>query len=293
MRHNQHTYTPPSKKELEAIRRYYEKGHTLRDVTKTFKISFCKLYRLRDKGLLILTRDKDTQKEICAAKHKGLKHTQSTKDKLAQLRKEWIKNNPDRHPWKLAHKSRGESYPEKYFREWLEKEGLPFVQEYPYKTYHFDFLVNNVVDLEIDGSQHKGWSKIVAHDLKRNKIVKAAGFIVKRISWPDYKKLPAENKGKYLSELKKFLLGDRQKEVAIENVTSPAKLKKEDPRKRQALSMLKDGASYKEVGRTFGVSDNSVRKWIISLGENPKAYGRRARKNLLTYVSRNDLDPSL
>lgn len=278
MRRNQHTYSPPSKKELEAIRRYYDQGHTIRDVVKTFKISFCKLYGWIDKGLLTLTRDKDTQKEICSAKHKGLKHTQSTKDKLSKIRKRWIKNNPDRHPWKLAHKSRGESYPEKYFREWLEKEGLPFVQEYPYKTYHFDFLVGNVVDLEIDGSQHKGWSTIVEHDLKRNKIVEAAGFIVKRIYWPDYKKLSTEDKGKYLSELKKFLLGDYQREVVIEKVIAPEKLKKEDPRRRQALSMLKDGASYRAVGKAFGVSDNGIRKWIASLGENPKDYGRRARK---------------
>lgn len=279
MRHNQYTYTPPSEEELEAIRRYYEQGHTLRDVTKTFKISFCKLYSLRDKGLLTLTRDEDTQKEICASKHRGLKHTQSTKDKLAQLRKEWIKNNPDRHPWKFAHKSIGESYPEKYFREWLEKEGLPFVQEYSYKTYHFDFLVGNAVDLEIDGSQHKSCPAIIEHDLKRNKIVEAAGFIVKRISWPDYARLSAEDRGKYLRELKEFLLGNQRKEAVIEDVTVPVKLKKEDPRKRQALSMLKSGASYKAVGREFGVSDNSVRKWIISLGENPKDYGRKTRKN--------------
>ena len=279
MSRNQYTYTPPSKKELEDIRRYYENGHTLRDVTKTFKISFCKLYKLRDKGLLTLTRDEDTQKEICAAKHRGLKHTQSTKDKLSQLRKEWIKNNPDRHPWKLAHKSRGQTYPEKYFKDWLEKEGLPFVQEYSYKTYHFDFLVGNAVDLEIDGSQHKSCPSIIEHDLKRNKIVEASGFIVKRISWPDYARLSAEDRAKYLIELKEFLAGNQRKEAVIEDVTIPTKLKKEDPRKKQALNMLKAGASYKAVGREFGVSDNSVRKWIVSLGENPKDYGRKISKN--------------
>ena len=90
MSSNQYTYTPPSEEELEAIRRYYDQGHTLKDITKTFKISFCKLYRLLDKGLLTLTRDKDTQKEIRAAKHRGLKHTQSTKDIRTDIRGSWL-----------------------------------------------------------------------------------------------------------------------------------------------------------------------------------------------------------
>ena len=139
-------------------------------------------------------------------------------------------------------------------------------------------MVGNAVDLEIDGSQHKNCPAIIEHDIKRNKIVEDAGFIVKRISWSDYARLSAEDKGKYLRELKEFLSGNQREEVVIENATSPTKLKKEDPRRMQALSMLKDGASYKEVGKAFGVTDNGVRRWIVALGENPKDYGGRACK---------------
>ena len=55
--------------------------------------------------------------------------------------------------------------------------------------------------------------------------MEAAGFIVKRISWPDYARLSAEDRGKYLRELKEFLLGNQRKEAVIEDVTVPVKKK--------------------------------------------------------------------
>lgn len=36
--------------------------------------------------------------------------------------------------------------------------------------------------------------------------------------------------------------------------------------------MLEDGLSFRKVGKNFGVSDNAIRKWIKSLGKNPKDY---------------------
>jgi transposase-like protein len=51
--------------------------------------------------------------------------------------------------------------------------------------------------------------------------------------------------------------------------------------KQEALKMLKAGMSYLEVAKKFDVSDNSIRKWVRSLGKNPKDYGhnKNNRKN--------------
>lgn len=43
--------------------------------------------------------------------------------------------------------------------------------------------------------------------------------------------------------------------------------------------MLILGKSYCAVGRKFNVSDNAIRKWIKSLGLDPKHYGRFGKKN--------------
>ena len=103
-----------------------------------------------------------------AWKSSGRKHTEETKKKLSLIRKKWIAENPDKSPYIVAHKSRGETYPERYFREWLEKENISFQQEYRFKLYSFDFLVNERVDLEIDGGQHKNDKRVIEHDIKRD-----------------------------------------------------------------------------------------------------------------------------
>ena len=203
--------------------------------------------------------------------------------KISQSRKRWIAENPDKSPYIVSHKSRGETYPEKYFREWMEKESIPFQQEYRFKLYAFDFLVNERIDLEIDGNQHKNDKRIIEHDIKRDNKSKDAGFIVYRIMWSDYQKLNQEERETFLCELKEFLLNSSNpipQFVIKKKQPKTPKIKQEDPRKKQALEMLKSGMNFCEVGREFKVSDNAIRKWLKSLGENPKDYGRDRNKKI-------------
>lgn len=366
MKVNQFSYIAPDEETLRQMEEYYYDNHSIRDVAKKFNTSEMKIRVLRDKGLVCMERTPEQKRLFNSVKHTGRKHSEKTKKKLSLIRKKWISENPDKSPYIVSHKSRGETYPEKYFREWLEKENIPFQQEYRFKLYAFDFLVNERVDLEIDGDQHKNDKRIIKHDIKRDTKSKKAGFIVYRIMWSDYQKLSQEEKKSFLYDLKNFLMDNnnpipefvikkhsrlRKKKtikvtskffvkhkvderlyqynycelMALEmfkdgksigqiaeifdvsrntisrwlnGVCEDKKIRKvlnkfkktyASPKikkvgvakevKQQAISLLKQGMSYVQVGKKFKVSDNAIRKWVKSLGLDPKHYGRDGKKN--------------
>lgn len=287
---NQYDWQPPAQEVINRIQYLYDSGFGGgKKIAKEVGVSENTIWNLRNKGFLHFHRSKEQMISIAAKKRI---HSEKTKNKISIARKKFLSENPDKIPYKLNHKSKGESYPEKYFREWLEKENISFQQEYRFKLYSFDFLVNERVDLEIDGSQHKDDANILKHDEKRDAISKDNGFIVYRVMWADFQKLSQEEKKNFLSKLKNFLMDVRnpipqfvikKKQPKIKTKQEQSKKKviiTEDPRKKQALEMLKCGMNYCEVGREFKVSDNAIRKWIKSLGENPKDYSGNYYKQL-------------
>ena len=79
--------------------------------------------------------------------------------------------------------------------------------------------------------------------------------------------------------------------ICKEKQPNPIKLGQKDPRRKEALSLLKQGMSYLQVGKKFKVSDNAIRKWVKSLGENPKHFGRDGKKN--KFSSRNIINNTI
>jgi transposase len=122
MKVNQFSYKAPDEETLRQMEEYYYDNHSIRDVAKKFNTSEMKIRVLRDKGLVRMERTPEQKRLFNSVKHEGIKHSEKTKKKLSLIRKKWISENPDKSPYILSHKSRGETYPEKYFREWLEKE---------------------------------------------------------------------------------------------------------------------------------------------------------------------------
>lgn len=365
---NQFTYKAPSEELLKEIERFAE-SNSIRDTCFHFGITLSQFQTLRKKNLIKWNNSLKRKREIQRKKSIGFCHSEETKKLLSEKRKKWILENPNKSPYLLSHKSRGETYAERYFRKWLEKEKIPFEQEYRFKLYAFDFLVNKRIDLEIDGTQHRNDRCIIEHDKRRDNYAKEAGFIVYRISWADYCKLDRENKRIFLKNLKEFLISYNQSEVpnfvtvkktrkprpkelktkffnnlaksirskkniaeyydyreymSIEMIKSgtliydvcdlmcigyntirkwlvkhdelkllPVKVLKIEKIKSNkntiksedncfaAIKMLQEGKSYLEVAKHFGVSDNAIRKWIRSVGEDPKKYGhnKNNRKN--------------
>ena len=365
---NQYNFKELDNETIKNIQAMYDNGAGINSIAKFHNISISKIYSLKNKKLIFLNRTKEESKALGLKNKIKRFHTEESRRLISEKRKKWIAENPDKSPYLLSHKSRGETYPEKYFREWLEKENIPFQQEYRFKLYAFDFLVNERIDLEIDGDQHKNDKRIIKHDINRDNKSKDAGFIVYRIMWSDYQKLTQAERSKFLLKLKSFLLDDsnpipefvikkhirprkekarkvtskffvkhkvdeclypydyrelmalemfkngntfdkigevfgisrmtasRWVDLACEDESTRKKISINKKRhganktknnissediKQEALKMLKTGMSYLEVAKKFDVSDNSIRKWVCSLGKNPKDYGhnKNNRKN--------------
>ena len=133
-------------------------------------------------------------------------HSEETKKKISESRKKYLNEHPDKVPFKLNHSSK-ESYPEKYFREWLQKENIFSEREYQVGLYTLDFAwPERKIYLEIDGSQHHlDW--MMKHDEERTKKLSELGWTcIQRIYWPDYQKLSKNEKEKYLNSLKEEIL---------------------------------------------------------------------------------------
>ena len=82
-------------------------------------------------------------------------------------------------------KTRGKrSYPEKFWENVLNNNGIRFVPEdFSTKKYFLDFLIEKngkKIDVEIDGKQHKERKE---HDIERDGFLAENGFIVYRVKW--------------------------------------------------------------------------------------------------------------
>jgi len=126
--------------------------------------------------------------------------SQETKDKISKSRIKYLKANPDKVPYVLNHYSKGESYPEKYFREVLENNNILFEQEKRESIYSLDFVIGNI-NLEIDGEQHYVDNRIVESDIKRQKYLEDLGYETVRIRWSHYQKLAREEKEEFIKNL--------------------------------------------------------------------------------------------
>lgn len=148
----------------------------------------------------------DEIKEKIGQSNTGKHLSEESKKKISEARKRYLEKRPEKVPFKLNHSSK-ESYPERYFREWLQKENIFSEQEYQVGRYSLDFAwPEKMVYLEIDGSQHSlDWMQ--NHDKVRTEKLSEKGWTcIGRVYWPEYQGLNREDKEKYLKSIKDKLL---------------------------------------------------------------------------------------
>jgi len=119
---------------------------------------------------------------------------------ISKSRIKFLKENPNKVPYMLNHHSKGESYPEKYFREILENNNIDFIQEKREGLYSLDFVIGKV-DLEIDGDQHYFDKRIIESDKKRTLFLEDKGYSLIRIKWSDYQKLDKYEKISFVNDI--------------------------------------------------------------------------------------------
>jgi very-short-patch-repair endonuclease len=137
---------------------------------------------------------------------RGRVHSEETRAKISASRKTFLQENPHMVPYRLNHYSKGESYPEAYFRGVLESAGVLFKQEHQVGLYSLDFAVpDRMIDLEIDGEQHYVNTSSVERDRKRNEHLQGLGWNVIRVRWSSYQALSEAEKRSFCEDLVKKL----------------------------------------------------------------------------------------
>jgi very-short-patch-repair endonuclease len=131
----------------------------------------------------------------------GRKLTEEHKDKISKARKKYLDENPGKIPYLLNHSS-NESYPEKIFREALEKTLISdWKYNYPVKRYSLDFaFITRKIDVEIDGSTHN-LEEIMIKDKLRDETLNFLGWKVIRFSAKEVK----EDVGLCINKLLNYL----------------------------------------------------------------------------------------
>lgn len=188
------------------IQAYYDEGHSWREVKDKFKVYDRSLALAKNRGDL-KTRTKSEANKLAHAKYpNSFTRTKETRNKISESRIKYIRDNPDKAPYKLNHYSKGRSYPEQYFYDWLTKEGIAFEEQKQVSLYQLDFAFSGMIDLEIDGEQHYLDNKIVESDKRRTEYLESQGWTIIRVRWSDYQRMTPENKEQYLKYLKQSLI---------------------------------------------------------------------------------------
>ena len=187
--------TMKTKYDWNLIQKDHDDGMTWEQLREEHGVSFGALAKAKKRGVFLSRNISEALKLV-----PGKPHTEETKQKISQIRKEYLRQNPDKVPYKLNHYSKGSSYPEKYFEEWLKNNNISYEKEKPISVYRVDYLINNIA-LEIDGEQHYLDERIVLSNKYRDEYLNSIGIKTIRVRWSTYQKLSFEEKQEYLSSL--------------------------------------------------------------------------------------------
>lgn len=106
--------------------------------------------------------------------------TKERRKQKSEEKKKFFLENPEKHPNRILASNRNNlSYPEKLVINYLEENNINFESQYKIKSYYVDFLLDNNVVIEIDGSY---WhNKDDLNEINRQKEIEKEGYKVYRI----------------------------------------------------------------------------------------------------------------
>ena len=263
----------------ELVKLYVDESYSVKDLRKKFKIQ-------SDDIKDILGNKVRSSSEAIKLAHKkypeNFKHTEESKKIMREKRLEFMKNNPEKTAWRLSNVS----YPEKLCIEYIEKNSLDkkysIVREYSVFPYFIDFaFVNEMVAIEIDGSQHL-LPERKERDDKKDKLLNDLGWLVIRVSEKEIKTnidevfkqillilndkpkinnhrigLVVKPKKRQKKERNEFGFTEKQ----IQSIKSQRRVERPPIDK---LKKLIEKNGYRGTGKIFGISDNAIRKWLKS-----------------------------
>jgi len=263
----------------ELIKLYVDESYSIKDLRKKFKV------QSNDIKDILGNKIRSSSEAIKLAHKKypeNFKHTEESKKIMREKRLEFMKNNPEKTAWRLSNVS----YPEKLCIEYIEKNSLDkkysIVREYSVFPYFIDFaFVNEMVAIEIDGSQHL-LPERKERDDKKDKLLNDLGWLVIRVSEKEIKTnidevfkqilsilkdkpkinnhrigLVVKPKKRHKKERNEFGFTEKQ----IQSIKSQRRVERPS---LDELKKLIEKNGYRGTGKIFGISDNAIRKWLKS-----------------------------
>lgn len=256
-------------------------------------IPMCQLNPNRDKNLL-------TRGGI-----KGIKYSEEAKLNMSNARKKWLKDNPDKHPWKS--KTKFKSEPCEHLKKLLLNENISFAQEYQPSTKRFFSIdiafPSKQLGIEVNGRQHyNSQLELLPYYKERQEFLESIGWKILNIYYSSVfdkniintVKLFLENNGfstlDFEFDQKSFLLEkDEIKKKRITCVCGKSKFKYailckscDMLRRTEATKsnyseeyienaiLLVKTLGYVKAAKQLNVSDTGLKKRLKSLGVDVK-----------------------
>lgn len=261
----------------EILNLYLNENCSVNDIKKKFHIGSNTIIDVLGDKMRTTTESRQIARKRYPEKYK---HTEETKKKLKEIRLRFMKENPDKTAWRKNNLS----YPEKLFLNKLESlswdKKFSIIREYSFFPYFIDFaFLNEKVAVEIDGSQHLQDERILK-DNDKDELLVNSGWKVVRISENEIKNnieevfLRIENILFLSNNIKQHKIGvilnpkKKQKKERKENgLTEMEYIRALNQRRveRPEYSKLLEDIKYlgfTKTGKKYGVSDNSIRKWV-------------------------------
>lgn len=210
------------------------------------------------------------------------KHSEKTKALMREKRLKFMKEHPEKTAWRRSN----ESYPEKMFKKYLEDRGYDkkhlIYREYSVFPYFIDFaFINEKIAIEIDGSQHLEEER-AKKDKEKDKLLNSNGWKVIRITdktiktdWNSIDETLTSVLNKENNNTSTINVGVLQAPKIyyekVERDENGYSLKEKErqfkqrvvknrPSSTELLFLVKE-LPFTEIGRMYGVSDNTIRKW--------------------------------
>lgn len=262
------------------IKDYTDNYLSIRDILKKYNIG-SKVW-LCNKVLKGYLRNYSEATKIAHKfKSENFKHSEETKQKIREIRLKYIKEHPEKTAWRKRNEP---SYPEKMFMKFLIEKGYDkkylIEREKSVFPYFIDFaFVDEMLAVEIDGSQHWLDEERIEHDALKDKALISAGWKVLRITedatkndWGliDYK--IQQFLSKNISYERVGILKTPKKRKKVERgkdgLSEKERLSHYNQRKvinRPSYEQLIEWRKYKtlkEIGNMYNVSETTIRKWI-------------------------------
>lgn len=230
-------------------------------------------------------------KELCLISNKPKPHRHSEEEKkiLSIKRKQYLKANPDKHPWRNNNKFK--SKPCEGFKEWLILKNIPYIPEYNEhgvkdRNFSIDIaLPDKMVAIEINGNQHYnrdgtlkdyykereellesvGWKVYQLHYSMCFKIDKLESLLLNLIDSPlkidfdyrHYTKTVKDKKSGTCIDCGEKIYSDAKRCVVCAGI----KCRKVIHPDKETLHSLIWSTPLVELGKLYGVSANAIKMW--------------------------------